>query len=162
MFYSLNYFKDIEEYPMSNYFWSQAYCAVLVPACTKPFEFIFKTFQRNSPLSISTSPRKIALLPKRSHMNTAFMFSNTLVFLGNSDTFILISIFSEFQQQQLKKLPKESLYCSPLQWIFFAEQWQRVSWAAHLSFETTLLQLHFLCNRQIWYCVATISFCCSE
>lgn len=130
----------------------------------KRFEFIFKMCQRNSRLSISTSPRKIAFLSKRSHMNTAFMFSNTLVFLGNSDTFFLISIFSAFQQQQqLKKLPKESLYCSRLQRVFFAEQWQRVSCAAHPSIKTTLLVLHFLCkNRHIRYCVATSSFCCSE
>lgn len=147
---------------MSKYFWSQAYYTVLVAACLKHFEFVFKMFQRNSPLSISTSPRKLALLSERSHMNTAFLFLNTLVFLVNSDTFFLISIFSEFQQQ-LKKLPKESLYCSRLQWVFFAEEWQRVSCVARPSFKTTLLVLHFLCkNRQIWYCVAISSFCCSE
>lgn len=146
---------------MSNYFWSQAYYIVLVSACINPFKFIFKRFQGNSHLSISTSTRKIALLSKRSHMNIALMFSNTLVFL---DTFFSSPFFqNSSSSSSQKKLPKKSLYSSRLQWIFFAEQWQRVTCAAHPSFKTSLLVLHFLCkNRQIWYCVATSSFCCSE
>jgi len=117
---------------------------------------VSKKVSRVSPPALA----KIVLLSKRSHMHVAFMFSTTLALLCNSDTVFLSSVFSAFQQQQqLKKLPKESLYCSPLRLLFLAEQRQTVSSAPHPSFKTTLLSLSFLPkNEQIWYCVVTSSF----